>query len=111
MSVIVDDPALVVPPRPVGTTPRVYFRVEDGYVTYTLVATDRAHAEGLLRDSGSEWYDTDGNVCDFDAAANLLWKEISPDRAAEIKVFEDDGSSGPFPLNTFEPGDWFCSEY
>jgi hypothetical protein len=107
---VVVDPSLSIPPRPVGTTPRVYFRVDDGGATYTVVSRDRAHAEQILRESGAEFGTEDGSSVPYDQA-KLEWKEISAERAAEIKVYEDDGSSGTFPLNTFEPGDWFCSEF
>lgn len=110
MTVIIDDPKLVKPPRPIGTSPRVYFRVDDGGVDYTIVATDRAHAERLLRESGCEFCNDDGDNVPFDQAV-LEWTEISAERAAQIRVYEDDGRTGPFPLNTFEPGDWFCSEF
>lgn len=108
------DPALVLPERPPSTTPRVYFAVDDGDISYTIVARDRAHAEELLRKAGVEFYDEDtGRGVQFDQATWLEWREITPERAAQIKVYDDEDKrhAGPYPLNTYEPGDWFCSEF
>lgn len=115
MTVEIDDPAIVAAStRPPGTTPRMYFSVDDGDISYTIVATDRAHAESLLRKAGVEFYNEEtGLGVSFDQAPWLDWSEISAERAAEIKVHDDEDSrhAGPYPLNTYEPGDWFCSEF
>ena len=107
-SVIV-EPALVPPPRPVVPGCR-YFNADDGDVDYTIVATDLEHAKSILRASGIQFYDEDtGKGVPYDDA-RLTWIEYSAERAAKITCYEDDGSIGPWPLNTFALGEWFCSE-
>ncbi len=107
-SVIV-DPALVPAPRPIVPGCR-YFQADDGGVDYTIVARDLDHAKELLRASGVEFTNDDGDSVPFDSAT-LAWIELSAARAAKLRVFEDDGGKGPWPLNTFAIGEWFCSEY
>ena len=88
-----------------------YFGADDGSIDYTVVATDLEHAQSILRASGVEFYDEDSGMgCSFDEA-KLEWHEISAERAAVMRCYEDDGSVGPWPLNTFAAGEWFCSEF
>lgn len=103
---VVVEPTLVPPPRPVVLGCR-YFKADDGGTDYTIVATDLEHAKSILRASGLEFNDPSVPFDD----AEIEWHEISAERAAQFKCYEDDGSIGPWPLDTFAAGNWFCSEY
>jgi hypothetical protein len=98
-------------PATANTTKR-YFAMSDGDLDYTIVANDLEHAKQIVRASGVEFHDPS---VPFDKA-ELEWKEIDAGRAADIRVRDDDQrGAGPdgngWPLTTFEPGDWFCSEW
>jgi hypothetical protein len=89
-----------------------YFEADDGDCQYTIVARDRAHAEQILRDSGIEFGDPS---VPFDQA-EIEWTEIVGERAATIRVRDDDNrgtmlDGHGWPLDTFRPGDWFSSEW
>jgi hypothetical protein len=100
---------MLIPPRPIVLGCR-YFKADDGGMDYTIVARDLDHANEILRASGLEFCNDDGDSVPFDQA-KFTWREYSAKRAAKIRCFVDDGGAGPYPLNTFGPGEWFCSEY
>ncbi len=118
MTVQIDDPELqrfvAVPPHPRASSNRYFLADNNGYVDYTIVATDLEHAQRILReDNRGIVYMTEGDeeTSDFDLA-DLRWREISAAEARERNVHANDGSMpDPRPLDTFEPGDWFCSEW
>ena len=91
-----------------------YFRGDNDGCTYTVVALDLEDAKDILRNAGITFIglDASGNKNDglpFEQAT-IEWREETPERAAEIRVFDDEHSESR-PLNTFKPGDWFSSEY
>jgi hypothetical protein len=106
---VVVEPALVPAPRPVVSGCR-YFNADDGGLDYTIVATDLEHAKSILRASGLEFCNDAGDSVPYDQA-EFTWHEYTAERAAKIRCYEDDGSIGPWPLNTFALGEWFCSEF
>jgi hypothetical protein len=89
-----------------------FFCVDDGGASYHVVAHDLKHAKQILRDSGIEFTDDDGDAHPIDApeVAGVEWREISAEDAAKKRV----GDSGAPPqsiLAACEVGDWFTSEF
>lgn len=85
--------------------------VNDGGITYTVVATDLQHAEQLMRDSGHEFGDPSEK---YDAAKTrgvLSWTEMSPDRVAHKTRCHTEDDRGVIPLADACIGEWFCSEW
>lgn len=104
------------PPADPGT--QRYFYCDDGDISYTVVARDLDHARELLLASGMEATNPDtGDSFPWKDATWLEWGEYTaPERIAKIRVHDDDRrGSGPdgkgWPIDTFRPGDWFCSEW
>jgi hypothetical protein len=103
---IVVDPALTDARYPVIEGNR-YFGADDGDVDYTIVARDLDHAKEILRASGMEFGDPS---LPFDQA-DLTWHEVSRERAARIRVHDDDRRGGVHALDTYPAGEWCCSEW
>lgn len=99
-----------------------YFWCDDNGCDYLIVATDREHAERLLRDAGIDFPMGEHGETDADAPE---WRELSTEtaRAKNIAVEADqpytmpDGTAarilntGSLPLTSFGIGEWFSSEY
>lgn len=95
------------------TTNKRYFHVDDGGASYYLVARDLDHAKQLLRDSGVEFCDEDGDSHPIDApeVAAVAWREISAESAGKRRVWLGDSGAAPAAmLSECEVGDWFTSE-
>ena len=96
------------------TTTKHFFHVDDGGASYYLVARDLDHAKQLLRDSGVEFCDEDGESHPIDApeVAVVAWREISLEDAARRRVWLGDSGGAPEArLSACEVGDWFTSEF
>jgi hypothetical protein len=91
-----------------------FFHVDDGGASYYLVARDLEHAKLLLRDSGVEFTSEAGDSYPIDAAevADVVWREISAQDAANRRVWLGDNGGPPqAALAACEIGDWFTSEF
>lgn len=91
-----------------------FFSVDDGGVSYVLVAHDLQHAKQLLLDAGVEFTAEDGDSYPVDAAevATVEWRELSPQEAERRRVWlGDDGRPPQAALAACEVGDWFSSEF
>lgn len=96
------------------TTTKHFFHVDDGGASYYLVARDLDHAKQLLRDSGVEFCDEDGESHPIDApeVAVVAWREISAEDASRRRVWLGDSGGAPEAmLSACEVGDWFTSEF
>ena len=118
-SVVVDPDLMAAmpsyPPAEPGT--QRYFECEDGGISYTIVARDMDHAKAIMQESGAEAYDEDtGNSVPWSTATWLEWRELGPEAVARIRVCHDDHrGTAPdgkgWPLDTYRPGEWCCSEW
>ena len=91
-----------------------FFHVDDGGASYYLVALDLAHAKQLLRDAGVEFTSEAGDTYSIDApeVADIEWREIPADVAAQKRVWLGDNGAPPQAvLAVCSIGDWFTSEF
>ena len=90
-----------------------FFHAADGGASYFVVARDLDHARAILRDSGVEFCDEDGESYPIDApeVADIDWREISAQDAATRAVWlGEDGTAPQSVLAACPIGDWFTSE-
>lgn len=114
MSVLVDPALPVETYASAALGSQRYFNLEEDVsscggdgVYYVVVARDREHAEQILRDSGAEF----GYPSRPFGEMTFIWTEISDKRAAEMRCVHEERTPQLWPLNTYRPGDWFCSEW
>ena len=89
-----------------------YFRLDDEYCIYTVVATDLFHAQKIMDESGAEFGAPSVRLNEAVARGDdLTWSEIPSQDAAEITVYDDRTVAHTRYLTACELGDWFSSEY
>jgi hypothetical protein len=89
-----------------------FFDMDDGDVSYTVVANDLEHAEQIMRDAGIEFLDPSVPYDEARASGAFDWSEMSTEQVARTRVHRcEAGQPDPVPLVDCEIGDWFCSEW
>ncbi|MGE5803370.1 MAG: hypothetical protein ACM358_14080 [Gemmatimonadota bacterium] len=89
-----------------------FFDLDDGDVSYTVVARDPEHAEQIMRDAGIEFLDPSRSYDEAKASGAFAWSEMSAEQVASTKVHRcEAGQRDPVPLADCDIGDWFCSEW
>ena len=85
-----------------------FFRLDDGCVSYLLVARDLDHAKQLLRESNCMF---GPGELPLDAAATLTWSEMDAAQVVQKQRCHTEDARGCIPLAEADVGDWFCSEW
>ncbi len=83
-----------------------FFKYSDEHVHYLVVAPDLGSAKDYLFDGDADVRPPKAGD-DFE---HFKWSRVSAERAAQIHVMQDEGSSR-VPLVQCADGDWFCTEY